>query len=391
MVTGTSSPATFPQGWTTLGHPGPSRLLLGALRAGRLSHAYLIAGLARTGRKTLALDLARAVNCAPAPDLFGAAPARPCGQCAQCSRITRGIHADVRVITVDTPVMSDRPADSGDPASGADTRHKAIRIGHIWDLERQAFLKPFEGAKRVFIIDGAELMSEEAANALLKTLEEPPPDVLLVLVATAPESVPQTILSRCHVIQLRPVPAEVIEQALQDRFHAPPEQARTLARLARGRPGWAINALVDPTALDRQAQAVIRITGAIGGGLEARFRYAREVADAFWRRRDDALLEMDLWLDWWRDVALVRHGLDKFVINIGWLPALTALGKALDDQMISSTAASVARTRRALEANAIPRLALDVMMLDLPGADPGIFSGQGEAPEGAAGSVAAGR
>jgi DNA polymerase-3 subunit delta' len=134
---------------------------------------------------------------------------------------------------------------------------------------------------------------------------------------------------------------------------------------------------------------MIRITGAIGGGLESRFRYAREVADAFWRKRDDVLLEMDLWLDWWRDVALARHGLDRFVTNIGWLPALSALGKALDDQAISSAASSVAGTKRALQANANARLALEVMMLDLPEADPGTFSGQAGVPEGATGSVAA--
>lgn len=390
-MSGTPLPATLPQGWFTLGHPGPSRLLLGALRAGRLSHAYLISGLAQTGRKTLALDLARAVNCAPGPDLSGAAPARPCGQCAQCSRITRGIHADVRVISVDTPVESDRPADGGDPASGVNQRRRDIAVGHIRDLERQAFRKPFEGAKRVFVIDGAELMSQSAANALLKTLEEPPADVLIVLVAASPESVPETILSRCHLIQLRPVPADVIEHALQDRFNAPPEQALTLARLSRGRPGWAINALHDPTALDGQTQAIIRITGALGGSLEARFRYAREVADAFWRRRDDALLELDMWLDWWRDVALARHGLDRSVTNVGWLPALRALGKEFDDLTVSSAASAVARTRWALQANANPRLALEVLMLDLPHAEPEVFSGQGGTPEGAEGSVAAGR
>ncbi len=355
--------ADLPKGWTTFGHNGPSRLLLNTFRAGRLSHAYLITGSERSGRRTLALDLARAVNCRPAPDLFGSAPEKPCGECPQCVRITRGIHSDVRVINIDTPTEKKREGDGEDEGT---RNRKNISIEHVRDLEHQASLKAFEGSCRAFIIDGADLLHPSAANALLKTLEEPPPDVLIILVATDASALPQTIVSRCQLIELRPVATETIEQELTARYKTEPEQARTLARLARGRPGWAIAALSDPTALDRQTQAVQRIMAALTGDLESRFHYARQLGESFRRKRDDVLLEMDFWLDWWRDIALARNGLERFVTYIDWLPVLAALGRQLDGDAIARGIETVTGTRSALEANANARLALDVMMLDLP-------------------------
>ncbi len=370
MIAGISN---LPAGWATFGHPGATRLLLGALAAGRLSHAYLITGAPQTGRKTLALDLARAVNCRPAMGLLGPAPEsaapgpdcaaqeRPCGACSPCLRIARGHHADVRVITVDTPVRKDKEKDDEETV-----RHKLIRRGHIVDLQKDASLKSFEGGHRVFIIDGAELMSPDAANTLLKTLEEPAPDVLILLIATSAAALLPTIVSRCHVLDLRPVSAEAIERALVERFQAEPALAAMLGRLARGRPGWAVAALHDPALLERHTQAVQRVVDALSGDLEARFQYAGQLSLAFRRGREDVLAELDLWLEWWRDVAVARCGLDSLVINQDRLPLLKALGAALDDAAITAAAASIADTRRALEANAIPRLALEVMMLDLP-------------------------
>ncbi len=361
---------TAPDGWATFGHPGPSRLLLRSFEAGRLSHAYLFSGPEQIGRRTLALDLARLVNCKPQQSFVaaphGAGSPRPCGVCVPCGRITRGIHADVRVINVDTPTSQDK-GDGG--ASGDGPRHKSIRIEHVRDLEHQASLKPFEGGTRVFIIDGAELMSQPAANALLKTLEEPPQDVLIVLVASSVAALPATIVSRCHIIELRPVPAEVIEPHLVQKLGASPEQAHTLARLARlarGRPGWAISALADPTALDKGSQAVQRILDVVTGGMEARFQYARQLADTFWRRRDAVLDELDLWSEWWRELAMARNGLDNLVTNETWLPRFKGIAQALDNSTIAAGATAVASARRALEANAIARLALEVFMLDLP-------------------------
>ena len=355
-------------GWQTFGHPGAIRLLGGAISLGRASHAYMVTGPEQVGKRTLALDIARAVNCTPATDLFGETPQPPCGRCESCDRIARGLHADVRVIDVDTELPSTDEASGSGRGSSQRTR-KNIRIEHIAELQREAALKPFEGRRRVFIVDGAEAMSAEAANRLLKTLEEPAEDVMIVLVSSFPESLPPTVVSRCQRIELRLVRGEEIERVLVDRFEAEPEHAAMLSRIARGCPGWAIDALSDPTALDKHAQSAQRIITVLTGDIEVRFRYAREASAAFGRDRAAGMAEIEAWLDWWRDVAFAANGLDRHVVNADWLPSLSAVGKALDSGEFSGAVEAVERTLDALRANAMPRLALEVLMLDLPGVD----------------------
>jgi DNA polymerase-3 subunit delta' len=356
------------RGWHTFGHPGALRLLGGAISLGRVSHAYLITGSAQVGKRTLALDIARAVNCTPSPDMFGETPQPPCGRCAPCDRITRGLHADVRVIDVNTELPSaDGRSESG---QGSNPRsRKNIRIEHIAELQREASLKPFEGRRRVFIVDEAEAMSAEAANRLLKTLEEPAEEVMIVLVSASPDSLPPTVVSRCQRIELRLVPREEIERALVDRFGAEPEDAAVLSRIARGCPGWAIDALNDPTAMDKRTQSAQRILSVLTGDIEERFRYAREASTTFTRDRAAGTAEIETWLDWWRDVAFAANGLEKHVVNADWLPSLSAVGSALKSGELSAAVDAVERTLDALRANAMPRLALEVMMLDLPGVD----------------------
>ena len=353
-------------GWQTFGHPGAIRLLAGAISLGRASHAYLVSGPEQVGKRTLAIDIARAVNCTPSTDLFGETPQPPCGRCESCDRIARGLHADIRVIDVDTELTSSEGGAGSDQGSSPRTR-KNIRIEHIAELQREAALKPFEGRRRVFIIDGAEAMSAEAANRLLKTLEEPAEDVMIVLVSSFTESLPPTVVSRCQRIELRLVPAQEIERALVDRFDAEPGEAATLSRIARGCPGWAIDALNDPTAMDKRTQSAQRILSVLTEDIEARFRYAREASSTFTRDRAAGMAEIEAWLDWWRDVAFAANGLDQHVVNADWLPSLSAVGKALDPVELSAAVEAVERTLDALRANAMPRLALEVMMLDLPG------------------------
>jgi DNA polymerase-3 subunit delta' len=269
----------------------------------------------------------------------------------------------VRVIDVRTPV--DRPgSQAGDDDS--DSRRQRISIYHVHQIQREASLKPFEGRTRVFIIDGAELMSTEAANSLLKTLEEPSDDVLLVLIAPDKSALPATIVSRCQVLELRPVPVREIEQALVERHGADGEQALLLARLSRGRPGWAIAAISDPTLAEIETQSADRIGDMVEGSLEDRFRYARDLGNQWWRDRDGVLAEMGRWSEWWRDVAVAKHGMAEQVVNVDRLEQISGLAAKFDDDAIAAGIGAVESARKALLANAIPRLVLEVMALDMP-------------------------
>jgi len=294
--------------------------------------------------------------------MFGEAPVLDIGTFPQAVRIRKGQHADVRIIDLKTVARSDKAKNADD---GPRTRQR-ISIEHIHDLQRDAALKPFEGKARVFIIDGAELMTAEAANALLKTLEEPSDEVFITLVASSAEALPETVVSRCQRINLRPVPKELIEETLVERFEADPELAARLARLSQGKPGWAINALHDPATLEIHSQTALRIINVIQGDIEERFQYARELDGRFRRDRDGVFTELRRWLEWWRDVATVKAGLPDNIINADWLPALEAIAKALKMDDISAAAQGIVSTTSALGSNAIPRLALEVMVLEMP-------------------------
>ena len=177
--------SVYQAGWGVIGHDWAVDLLRSSLSAGRIAHAYLLSGPPQIGKRTLAQALAQALNCAE--------PDRPCGRCPSCLKIARGIHPDVRLI-------------AGEGAGGN------IRIEQIRALQHEAVLAPYEGRYRVFVVRQMEQATLEAANSLLKTLEEPPAQVILVLTPLQ-RALPKTIVSGCSTCGLRPVAISVIEQA----------------------------------------------------------------------------------------------------------------------------------------------------------------------------------
>jgi DNA polymerase-3 subunit delta' len=272
------------------------------------------------------------------------------------------------VIDPDTPIESTR-ARPGDE----DRVHRVIRKGHVDDLQHRASLKPFEGRTQVFVIDGAESMQAPAANALLKTLEEPEAQVTLVLLTPAPGALPETILSRCQRIDLRPMPSEVIERHLVESAGADPLLAHAVALAAGGRPGWALAALADPTAMESRRQSLVRVLSVIVGSIEERFRYTRTLAATYRKDRGEAAGEMAVWLGLWRDVLLAQHGQGSAVANPDYLTEIEAIAKATPATGAVAAVRSVQATSDALAHNAQPSLAFDVMMLELPRVAPGVM------------------
>ena len=349
--------------WATFGQELLVRRLDASLLAGRLAHSYLLTGPPHIGKMTLALDLAAAVNCAVVNGLqsggmfadLSPAPSGPCGQCEPCGRIRRGVHADLNIIAV-----------GGDPR--APTR---ISIEQVREAENYLSVTPVEGGRKVVIFDGAETMSagqSEPANALLKTLEEPPPQTLIVLLSANPDAILPTIRSRCRLLSLPPVPGPALAEYLETRHHAAPEQARWLARLARGCPGWAINALTDPAALPERAEELARIAELGRAPLDARFAYAGALAGSFSGNREQVRQTLYLWQRWWRDLLLVKEGVSDYVHNTDLHTELTAQAEGLSTPAIAAFLRRLQETLVALDANANPRLALECLMLDAPAA-----------------------
>ena len=329
--------------WRTIGHDKAVNTLARAVRGGRISHAYLIVGPRHVGKMTLAVDLAQAVNCLAAEG--------PCGECSQCKRIAEGLHADVQVLAPES-----QPNEDG-------RRRVNISIDQVRQVQRDARLKPFEGSCRVVIIDGAESLSEETANSLLKILEEPPDGVILVLLATDASSVLPTITSRCKLLELRPLPLSLVAGELKTRFGVGDEE---VARVSGGRLGWALQAMEAPDLLEWRAERLAAIEVTLQGGLEARFAYAAYLASAFGENRDPARVELELWQGWWRDVLVIKAGGPEFVSNISRNETLTAVAAALSLPQIVRAVNMVREASDQLERNVNARLALENLMLSLP-------------------------
>jgi DNA polymerase-3 subunit delta' len=194
--------------------------------------ALLLVGPPSVGKATLALDLAAGILChAGDPDV------RPCGSCRSCRLIDAGAHQDLHRLAPEGPGQQVRIGDHEDPDPGT-VRH----------LLRELARLPVEGAHRVAIVEAAHRLNEDAQNALLKTLEEPPAGATLILCADEPERLLPTVRSRVAVLRLGPVGVRVMEGVLAEHGVEPPRSAQ-LARLADGRPGLAIALAAAPEAV----------------------------------------------------------------------------------------------------------------------------------------------
>ena len=332
-------------GWQTVGNEKATGALRRALAGGRLSHAHVIAGPEHVGKMALAVDVACALGCA--------GDEKPCGECAGCSRTRRGLHTDVHVVGLQM-------------AAGGGRSRTLIGVDQVREVQREAALAPFEGTCRVIIFDGAELMSEEAANSLLKTLEEPPPGVYLLLLTPKPEALLPTVVSRCQLVDLKPVPHDVIAAHLVERHGMDEDAAERTARLSGGRPGWAIRAAGDPRLLEAVEEKVDAVEEVVLGGMETRFEHAAKLGSATDRDRESGRRELEVWLAWWRDVMLVKEGAPQMAANLSRMDSLKSVAETLTRQQITGAIQAIRRTRRLIARNVNSRLALEVMMLDLP-------------------------
>jgi DNA polymerase-3 subunit delta' len=329
--------------WRITGNERAVRALQVAVAGGSPAHAYLFLGPEHTGRATAAMRLAQALNCAAA--------APPCGECNQCRRIEAGIHADVFTVSVE--------ADDG-PA------RKAISVTQMRDVQQAASLNPYEGRTRVAIIDPADEMSESAENAFLKTLEEPPPHVAFVLIASDAEKLLETIRSRCARIDFGLVAADEIEASLLERG-ADADNARLLARLSGGRPGWAIDALDDPKVLQRRRDRLDTARSLARLPLADRMDLAEKLSDAFKRDRDAVLGQLDEWAAWWRDVLLAQSGAADRIANLDRDRELREDADSHSRAEIAAFLQAIIETRTYLTENVQSRIALDALMLAAPG------------------------
>jgi DNA polymerase-3 subunit delta' len=328
-----------------IGHEWAAEILAGAIEHERVGHAYLVTGPEQVGKTTLARTFAQALNC-EAADIAQ----RPCGRCRACKLIAADRHPDVRLLL---PEVSGRGK-------------LTLKIDEIRALQQDLSLAAYEVRYKVAILKRFDAATDGAANAFLKTLEEPPRNVVLLLTANDADTLLPTIASRCRIIHLRPLPVALIEQSLRARWQVPEEQALLLAHLADGRLGWAVQAAGDDTRLQERAVHLAQLYEALAGNRVSRFALADKLA-----RKPELLPDvLKTWLSWWRDLTLLAQQAgsngELALTNVDERDHLWQLAQSWSGKQ---ALASLKQTNQALwqlEHNANTRLVVENLLLTYP-------------------------
>lgn len=324
--------------WQVRGQDRILALLDSSLKLNSVAHAYLLVGPDHVGKRTLALNLAQALNCDEAD--------RPCGQCRSCLRILENKHADIAVVGLGSRVE--------------------IGIDDIRELQHSANLPPYEGKYKVFVIEDAQYLSTEAGNSLLKVLEEPPPQVVWLLLATQGQRVLPTVASRCQRLELKPMALGQIEEVLANSYEVEPSKARLLAHLCQGCLGWALSVLADENLFQQRCQTVDKLSSLLTSSLEERFAYAQVVAARITQNRKFTDQMVGIWLSWWRDLMLIKGNCKEAISNIDYEAVLEQQAGALSLSEIRGFISRLCLVRQEISQNVNARLALESLMLNMP-------------------------
>ncbi len=347
--------------WPIVGHAGAVSMLRRAIVQGRLSHAYLFTGQPGVGKHALAMAFAMALNCEASPPPGQAYPDVPCGLCPSCSRIRRGAHPDVVEANLQTQAAA--AAESGARKSGP---AKELKIEAVRDLLSNVGLRAHSARWKIYIIGDADLLNEEASNGMLKTLEEPPPGTILVLLADDETAVLPTILSRCFLVPLRPLSREAVAENLVSLQGIEPEEARNLAALSAGRFGYALGLLGDRESAARRRSALeesaVLARAPVSERIEAATRYAKRYTEA----RPDLMVMLDAWEGWWRDILVVKAGTPQLAANADQFASLESAARRTSVRQAWEAINLIQTTRKQLLENVNPRLALEALALGLP-------------------------
>ena len=321
----------------------------------RVPGSMLFTGDEGIGKKLFALELAKALNCRHRNGV------EACDECSSCKRISRSTfppfgddddnkermiwseHADVAMV---------RP-------------HKQmIRVKAMRELEREANFRPFEGAARIFIVEDADAMNDQAANTLLKTLEEPPPTSHLILTTSNPTALLATIRSRCQIIRFAPISAEEVEKFLLEQKNLPAEDARLLGRTSQGSIGRALAGDVETYRDRRDAMLTVLRALTITGDRADLLRSAEALAAAKdrheYEQRLDALeaLIRDAW-------ALALGRPSGVIVNGDLLAALEQIAAGIKSPQAAQWLKQIEELRGTLEVNLNRKIASDALLLSM--------------------------
>lgn len=323
--------------WDIVGHERAVEALSRALRRDQVAHSMLFTGPEGIGKTRLATELAKALNCT------GEDP--PCQACAHCRQIEAGGHPDVVVI---------------ERQEGKST----ISIEQVRELRDAAVLRPFQGRRKVYMISGAEALTPQAADALLKTLEEPQPQLTLILTAGEDDALPGTVVSRCRTIRLQPVESSEIVSLLV-RHGQEESEAERLARLARGSVGWALRAARQPELAAQQDELIDRVSRLLDLDLAARLQFVESLATD---KKDRAAVRraLELLILLARDLLLIGQGIPPRVVDGAQRETLERQSARVTLDEVGNYLRSLKVAMDRIDQNVDPRLTLEALVVSAP-------------------------
>jgi len=334
---------------SVLGQPRAIEALQAALRGGSVHHAYLFAGPEGVGKELAAVGLAQALTCPEQPEVG-------CGTCASCLRVARGLHPDVTWVMPDDERVSRGLAGRSD-FSGTPSRE--LRVEQIRGLQERLALRGLESKRKVALIISAQTMNVQAQNAFLKTLEEPPSETTLILVASAMDKLLPTIRSRCGKVHFGPLPVELVAQRVQQERKLDPPTAALAAVMAGGSLGRALR--LDLAGLARRKELLTRFEALKPDDALGVLRFAEEYGGS----REDAEQALALLALWLRDVARTQVGAEGLAnMDMGEL-ARQAAARTHESEL-HRRLQLIERARGAISGrNGSPRLQMERMLLEM--------------------------
>lgn len=318
-----------------LGHSKPIGLIQRAIKNHRMAHSYLFLGNEGIGKKWVALQFAKALNCLQE----GKEEGDSCDQCSSCKKIDDLVHPDVLVL---------------------EPENQTLKVEQVRQMQRDLAFRPYEGKYRVCILSSSDRMAPHMSNTLLKTLEEPPPRTILILLANQVRLILPTILSRCQLIRFNPLPIPLVAQWLREEKGLSEEEAYLFASLSEGSPGKALEIEDEIRRISREELLV----GLVGIKSLSPERMQNWITSLPIKERENLLLVLEVAKTLLRDMVIVKVLKEgSKMIHSDLLRQIKTLSSTWQLSSLLKRMEILHQTIFAIKTNANIELALETMML----------------------------
>jgi DNA polymerase-3 subunit delta' len=315
------------------GHEHQIEHLRRAIESERMSHAYLFAGLEGIGKRLVAQSFAQAINCRELPG-------EGCGVCTPCKKINQQIHPDCMYI---------------------EAEGNSIKIDQIRDLQKRMTFHPFEGRKKIIIINDAEKMTPQAANCLLRSLEEPLLDTVFIIITHELRTLLPTIVSRCQMIRFQPLSSQVIQKMVEERFQGREVVTDVLVSLSGGSLKRAFEMVESGLVFDR-AMLFDRVKRLSQEGISSALNLAEELTSA----KEDMAEKLELLKTWYHDFMVCkRRELKDRVVNSDLLEKIEKESSTFTLEELLAKWKVVKEAQLLMKRNVNPQLIVDYMLIKL--------------------------